>query len=308
MDSIKIKPFFCMIKVMLRENVTVNNVNFMKPVLLILMLWLTSQTVSAARFDHAIWDTLLRQHVYMVNQGRASVVDYYDFAVNRGHLSKYLSQLSRVKESDFSNWDKSEQLAFLINAYNAFTVDMMLRTQSTIPSVRYYKPRNLHKKLQLIARIKNQREINSIPLFGEFLSLNKLEDDFIRRPGNFDEPRIHFALNRASIDCPALLNRAYNGIELEQQLESATRAFLSDRSRNRFDEQTGKLEVSELFDWYAKDFEHNWQGWSSLSQFFIQYRDSLADTVNAQELLATDSFYIQFLEFNWIQNEKLRTP
>lgn len=276
--------------------------------LLILLLWLISHTVSAAWFDHAILDDLLRQHVYVINQGKASVVDYYEFVAYRGQLSKYLSQLSQVKKSDFSNWDKSEQLAFLINAYNAFTLDMILRTQSTIPSVRYYKPRNLHKKLQLIAMIKNQQKINFIPLFGEILSLSELEDDFIRKPGNFDEPRIHFALNRASIDYPALRNRAYSGIDLEQQLESATRAFLSDRSRNRFDEVTGKLEVSELFNWYERDFERGWQGWSSLSQFFIQYSDSLADTGHAKELLATGSFYIRFLEFNWILNEKLRTP
>ncbi len=276
--------------------------------MLILLLWLISHTVSAARFDHAILDDLLRQHVYMINQGKASVVDYYDFVAYRGQLSKYLSQLSQVKKSDFSSWDKSEQLAFLINAYNAFTLDMILRTQSTIPPVRYYKPRNLHKKLQLIAMIKNQQKINFIPLFGKILSLRELEDDFIRKPGNYDEPRIHFALNRASIDYPALRNRAYSGIKLEHQLESATRAFLSDRSRNRFDEVTGKLEVSELFNWYERDFERGWQGWSSLSQFFIQYRDSLADTLQANELLATDSFYIQFLEFNWILNEKLRTP
>lgn len=281
--------------------------NSFKHSLLIVLLWLTSQAVSAARFDHAIWDDLLRQHVYMVNQGQASVVDYFNFSAHRGQLSRYLSQLSQIKKSDFSNWDKSEQLAFLINAYNAFTIDMILRTQSTFPQDRYYKPRNLRDKLQLISRIKNQQKINFIPLLGEILSLSELEDDFIRRPGNYDEPRIHFALNRASIDYPALRNRAYSGIDLEQQLESATRAFLSDRSRNRLDEVTGKLEVSEIFNWYKRDFERGWQGWSNLSQFFTQYRDSLADTAHTKELLATDNFYIRFLEFNWILNKKLRT-
>ena len=281
--------------------------NSFKHLLLIVLLWLASSTVSAARFDHTIWDNLLRQHVYMVNQGKASVVDYLNFLAHRGQLNRYLSQLSRVKNSEFSNWNKSEQLAFLINAYNAFTVEMVMTTQSTLPRTQYYKPRNIRDKLQLISRIKNQQKIDFIPLLGEILSLNELENDFIRRPGNYDEPRIHFALNRASIDCPALRNRAYSGIGLEQQLESATRAFLSDRSRNRFDEVTGKLEVSELFDWYEKDFERSWQGWPNLSQFFTQYRDSLAATAHAKELLATDNFYIRFLEFNWILNEKLRT-
>jgi len=279
-----------------------------KRLVLILLLWFVSQPALAARFDHAIWDDLLRQHVYVENQGKSSVVDYLNFSAYRGQLNAYLSQLSQVKKSDFSDWDKSEQLAFLINAYNAFTVDMVLKIHSILPRIRYYKPLNLNQKSRLIARIKDQQKVIFIPLLGEILSLEQLENDLIRRPGNYDEPRIHFALNRASIDCPALQDRAYSGMNLEQQLESATRAFLSDRSRNRFDEVTGKLEVSELFNWYAADFEHSRQGWPGLSQFFIQYRDSLADTEYASELLAADNFYIRFLEFNWILNEKLMKP
>ncbi len=274
---------------------------------LILLLWLGSHAVSAQRFDHAIWDDLLRQHVYMTHQGQASLVNYPDFSAHRGQLSKYLSQLSHVKKSIFSNWDKSEQLAFLINAYNAFTVEMILRTNTPIPPIRHYMPRNLHLKSQLISSIKNQQKIIFFPLLGRFLSLSELEEE-IRKPGNYDEPRIHFALNRASVDCPALLNRAYSGIELERQLESATRAFLSDRSRNRYNVETGILEVSEIFDWYARDFERGWQGWLGLSQFFIYYRDSLADTAHARELIAADHFEIRFTEFNWALNQKLRVP
>lgn len=285
-----------------------DSLTIVKHSLLVLLLWVTSNTVSAARFDHAILDELLRQHVYRVNEGKASVVDYLNFSGHRGQLNTYLSQLSQVKKSDFSDWDKSEQLAFLINAYNAFTIDIILKTHSIVPRARYYKPANLYQKSKLIAKIENQQKIIFIPLLGEILSLEQLENDFIRKPGSYNEPRVHFALNRASIDYPALQNRAYSGINLEQQLESATRAFLSDRSRNRFDEETGKLEVSELFNWYAADFKHSWQGWSGLSQFFMHYRDSLADTEYANELLAADNFYIRFLEFNWILNEKLMKP
>ena len=134
--------------------------------------------------------------------------------------------------------------------------------------------------------------------------LNAIENEMIRKPGNFNEPRIHFALNRASIGCPALRNRAYSGMELEQQLEAATRAFLSDRSRNRVNEEAEKLEVSKIFDWYREDFERGWRGWSGLVQFFAHYRDSLADTLRAKELLASENSHIQFLEFNWMLNEK----
>ncbi|MBP6057063.1 MAG: hypothetical protein KA524_01315 [Nitrosomonas sp.] len=108
MDITKTKIFFYVNKDYVAETLII-----FKHSLLILLLWLISHTVSAARFDHAILDGLLRQHVYMINQGKASVVDYYEFVAYRSQLSKYLSQLSQVKKSDFSNWDKSEQLAFL---------------------------------------------------------------------------------------------------------------------------------------------------------------------------------------------------
>ncbi|MBA3756031.1 MAG: DUF547 domain-containing protein, partial [Nitrosomonas sp.] len=263
-----------------------------------------SYTASAARFDHVIWDGLLREHVFMTHQGQTSRVNYAGFAMNHGLLQKYLSQLSQVRKRDFSDWDKSEQLAFLINAYNASTIEMILRIYASIANLRAFAPVNFQWKTRLISMLKNQRELNFISLFGEFLSLNDIEDDMIRRRGNYDEPRIHFALNRASIGCPALRNRAYTGIELEQQLETATRAFLSDRSRNRYNEAAERLEVSEIFDWYAKDFERGWQGWLNLAQFFTHYRDSLADTSRARELLTVENIEIQFLEFNWMLNEK----
>lgn len=270
------------------------------------LLCISASTVLANRFDHAIWDNLLREHVHMTQQEHTSRVNYSGFALYHGLLSKYLSQLSQVKKSDFSNWNKAEQLAFLINAYNAFTIEMMLRSYSSIATVRAYAPVNIHWKSRLVSMIKNQQKINFIPLFGEFLSLKELEEQFIRKPGKYDEPRIHFALNRASIDCPALLDRAYTGIELDQQLESATRAFLSDRSRNRYNEEAGRLEVSEIFDWYEDDFERGWQGWLSLSHFFSYYRNYIADTAHAQEILTTSNFEIHFLEFNWMLNEKLQ--
>lgn len=276
----------------------------LKRLLLILLLCFAPQIASAARFDHAIWDELLREHVYMTHQGQASLVHYIGFASYHGQLKKYLEQLSKVRKSDFSDWDKSEQLAFLINAYNASTIEMMLRSYSSIFTLRAYAPITFSWKYRLISMLKNQRKLNFISLFGEFLSLDDLEEDIIRRPGNYDEPRIHFALNRASIDCPALRNRAYTGIELEEQLEMATRTFLADRSRNRYNEEAGKLEVSEIFDWYAEDFERGWRGWSSLAQFFAHYRDSLTNSPTTQELLTSENLEIQFLEFNWMLNEK----
>ena len=276
----------------------------LKRLLLALLLFSITHAASATRFDHAIWDELLREHVYMINQGQASQVNYFGFAQNHGLLQKYLSQISAVRESDFSGWDKSEQLAFLINAYNAFTVEMMLRSYASFATLRIYAPVTIDWQLRLMSMMKNQRDIKFIFLFGKTLSLNDIEQGMIRKRGNFNDPRIHFAINHASIGSPALLNRAFNGMELEEQLEAAAGAFLSDQSRNRYNEETGKLEVSEIFDWYREDFERGWREWHSLAQFFAHYRDHLTDNPVARELLTTGNVDIQFLDFDWLLNEK----
>ncbi|WP_244071968.1 DUF547 domain-containing protein [Nitrosomonas sp. PY1] len=269
--------------------------------ILALLLCFASHNVLANRFDHLVWDELLRAHVVTKNQGQTSQVNYLGIAQYHSQLQQYLSQLAKVKKSNFFNWNQSEQLAFLINAYNAATIEMILRSYSSLFVLRAYAPVTLSWKSRLISMLKNQRELGFISLFGTVLSLNDVED-MIRQPGNFDEPRIHFALHQGSIGSPALLNRAYTGIELENQLEKATRNFLSDRSRNRYNEETKRLEVSEIFDWYSEDFERGWHGWSSLRQFFTHYRDSLADTPQARESVE-EYADIQFLEFNWLLNE-----
>ncbi|MXS78434.1 DUF547 domain-containing protein [Nitrosomonas sp. JL21] len=274
-----------------------------KQLILALLLCLTSHNVLANRFDHSVWDGLLRAHVVTKNSEQTSQVNYLGFAQYHGQLRQYLSQLEQVKKSNFFSWDRSEQLAFLINTYNAATIEMILRSYSSLFNLRAYAPVTLSWKTRLRSILKNQRELAFIALFGEFLSLNDIED-MIRKPEYFDEPRIHFVLHQGSIGSPALLNRAYTGIELENQLEKATRNFLSDRSHNRYNEEMERLEVSEIFDWYSKDFERGWQGWSSLGQFFTHYRDSLADTPRARELLKDEYIDIQFLEFNWLLNEK----
>ena len=258
-------------------------------------------SASVARFDHSIWDGLLRDHVLMTQQGQVSRIDFPALTVKFGYLNSYLAEVSRVKRSDFLEWDKAEQLAFLINAYNALTVHRRLSVSSSPARLKAYPHRNIREKMVLMSWIKNQWNIQLISILGEMMTVKEFEEDWIRKPGLYDERRVHFALYRGFHEGPALLNRAYDGLQLEQQLEMATCAFLSNRSRNRLDTVTHTLEVSELFDWYQNDFERGWQAWSSLSQFFVQYRSALADNPEAEQMLADDNFQIRFQEFNWSQ-------
>ncbi len=266
-----------------------------KRLLLVLFLFLTVKVtaVSASEFDHGVWDGLLQNHVQMINQGQASQVDYGAFLQKRTELRTYLSQLSAVSSNEFSTWSKPERLAFLINAYNAFTVELILTRYPRLDSI---------KDLGSLFRSPWKNEF--IPLLGKMRSLDDVEHGMIRNPGDYDESRIHFAVNCASIGCPALLNEAFTSAKLEAQLEIVTHAFLADRSRNRFNASTGRLEVSRIFDWYGDDFERGWGGWHSLDQFFAQYADSLADTPQTKNKLIAGGNGIRFLKYDWALNGK----
>lgn len=260
-----------------------------------LFFWIVANTAVAQQFDHThrLWDALLHEHVVMIHQGRASQVDYAAFLRDRAVLQRYLAQLSAVNEAVFAGWDKPEQLAFLINAYNAFTVELILTRYPKLDSI---------KDLGSFLRSPWKREF--VPLLGQTRSLDDIEHGMIRNPGDYNEPRIHFAVNCASIGCPGLLNEAFVGEKLEQQLEAVTRAFLEDRTRNRFNASTGYLEISEIFDRYTEDFERGWGGWHSLNHFLVHYADSLADNAQEKMAIVTGNFRVRYLDYDWKLNDR----
>lgn len=259
--------------------------------LIFLSMAANATTVSASEFDHSIWDGLLQKHVHMVRDGRASEVDYHAFLQKHQELRSYLSQLSVVKSSEFATWAKPAQLAFLINAYNAYTVELILTRYPKLDSIK-----------DLGSFLRSPWKKKFVPLLGKTRSLDDIEHGLIREKGVYNEPRIHFAVNCASIGCPALLDAAFTGVRLEQQLEAVTRAFLADRSRNRYNAKTGTIEISKIFDWYREDFESGWHDWHSLNEFLAHYADSLADTSDAKEKLVTGDAKVKFLDYDWKLN------
>ena len=225
----------------------------------------------ALAFDHSAWDRLLRRNVVVLEEGRASRVVYG--SVDRAALQAYLKTLSAVSEAEFRSWPRAEQMAFLINAYNAFTVEKVLTRYPDLASIRDFG-----------RFFGNPFKDEFFTLLGRRSSLDAIEHGMLRK--DYRESRVHFALNCASVGCPMLREEAYVAARLEAQLEDQAVRFLSDRSRNRF--RDGRLEVSKIFDWFSEDFEPR-------PAYFRRYAAHLG--------YSGGDVPITFLDYDWSLND-----
>jgi hypothetical protein len=214
----------------------------------------------AAKIDHLAWDALVRKNVY--SNGK---VNYKGFKTSAIELNNYLAELS--KEHPGSDWSKNEKLAFWINAYNAFTVKLIVDNYP----------------LKSITDLSKPWDTKNINIAGKMYSLGGIENDILRK---MNEPRIHFAINCASVSCPNLLNKAFLADKMSSQLALVTNSFFADGTKNDFSSKTIKL--SKLFDWYSVDFAKG---------DVIKYINS-----NRTEQLS-DKTKISYLEYDWSLNE-----
>lgn len=260
---------------------------FRKYLLLICLMFVGISTANA--FDHQQWNSLLKRHVVEIDGGQSTKADYAGFATERQDLKRYLASLSAISQAEFDNWSTELQLAFLINAYNAWTVELILTKYPDLTSIR-----------DLGGLFSSPWEKEFIPLLGHTVSLDYIEHELIRGSGRYNDPRIHFAVNCASIGCPALRNEAYSAESLDQQLEKQTQLFLKDKSRNHIVKNS--LQVSKIFKWYREDFEKGWRNAESLQAFLLLYADALALDSEQQKKLAQGQLSVQFMDYDWHLN------
>jgi hypothetical protein len=257
-----------------------------------------------AQFDHSHgpWTELLKKNVVVVDGGKASQVRYAEFVKERAQLKSYLDGLSQVSEAEFASWSKPQQVAFLINAYNAFTVEKILTRYPNINSIWDFG-----------WVFGNPFKDRFFTLLGREFSLDQIEHETLRKKGVYNEPRVHFAVNCASIGCPMLREEAYVADRLDAQLEEQARRFLSDSSRNRFSTQKGTLEVSKIFDWFKEDWASGYRGLAgngepiqSREQYFARYDQLLAAEPANQKLIQEQKAPITHLDYDWSLNDAKR--
>ncbi len=260
-------------------------------------LLLTGLSVLAApamAFDHQQWDRLLQAHVSWQRDGVASAVDYHGMARDEAVLDRYLDRLSELDKDTFDGFSDDRKLAFLINAYNAFTVKLILKQDT--------RPESIRDIGSIFSGPWSQRFFT---LLGEERTLDEVEHRMIRGNPALMDPRIHFAVNCASVGCPALRPEAYTGDRLEAQLADSTRRFLADRRRNRYDADARVLRVSSIFDWYEEDFE---QAAGSLGGYLLRHADTLALPAPARRDLENGDLPIRFLDYDWALNVESNNP
>lgn len=235
------------------------------------LLFLIYSTAFAFDQTHKTFHDLLQGHTKLKNG--ATVVDYKTIKANPTLLNNYLKELEGTTKDEFSQFTKDQQLAFWINVYNAYTIKLI---------VDHYPVKSI-KDIGSFWSKPWSKEI--IPLFGKKMTLDEVEHKTIRV--QFKEPRIHFAVNCASIGCPSLYREAFTGKKLNDQLEAATKFFLANRSKNKIKKKT--VYVSKIFDWYGEDFE---KSHGSVRKFLESYWPEVKETK-----------YLDHLDYDWGLNE-----
>lgn len=237
---------------------------------------------------YTAWDALLKKHVRWLPDGVQSRVDYRGFAADRAALQQVLAQWSAVTPTQFQALAKPDQMAFLINAYNGFTVELILTRYPDLKSIK-----------DVGSFIQSAWEKRFFKLLGEERHLDWIEHEQLRP--TYAEPRIHAAVNCASIGCPALRDEAFTAPKLEVQLEDGMKRFMADRTRNRV--ANGQLEVSSIFKWFKEDFEKGHQGLNKLEDVFARYAAQLSSHSTEQAKLKDRSLRVTHLDYDWALND-----
>lgn len=202
---------------------------------------LTSTTSnSEVNVDHSQWTTLLQKHV-----NKKGLVDYKGIQKDEKMLDAYLEMLAAKDPNN--HWSVQELLAYYINLYNAQTVKLILNEYP----------------LESIKNIKGAWTKGRAKVDGRELSLGGIENGILRK---MNEPRIHFAINCASISCPKLLDEAYTAAKINEQLDLVTKGFING---DKNDIKENEAQISSIFKFYPNDWKVN--GKVNITGYINQY-------------------------------------
>jgi hypothetical protein len=250
-------------------------------IFLIALVSLTTSSAYAQPFDHSLFDNVLRAHV------KPGGVHYAGLKADRAGLDAYVAKLGAVSKQTFNAWSRSEQIAYLINAYNAIVLQQVI---DDYPIERSKKPAALVRPANSVWQIDGFFSDLKHRLLSRDLTLDQIEHEWLR--AKLKEPRIHFALVCAARSCPPLRDEAYRAEHLDAQLDDQARQFLNDRERNRFGAEHAQL--SEIFKWFGEDFG----GEQGLRSYLGKYLNA-----ELKARIQTSSYAISYIDYDWTLND-----
>ncbi len=236
-----------------------------------------SQAVYAAEFDHshALFNKVLKRFV------KDGLVDYTGLKDDHANLDQYLAGLETVTETDFNQWTKPQQIAYLMNHYNARTLHLIIDN---------YPVRSI-KNIGNV--LKGPWDQPVVRLFGQPSTLNTIEHKILRK--NYSEPRVHFALVCAARGCPPLRSEAYTADRLDAQLEDQGKIFLATPHKNSLNVKDHILNLSPIFKWFQEDFVKKSGSVLSFVQPYLP--------AEASSELAKGNYKIQYTFYDWSLND-----
>lgn len=239
---------------------------------LFLAIILSVSTVNAAeqiKDYKKSYNSVLNQ--YVADNG---LVDYKGLKKDRQGLDKYLEAIEKIERQKYESWSEKEKIAFWINNYNALTLQLMLDKYPQKSIRNLFMPWDFYK----------------FEVMGKKYSLNDIEHKILRK--EFNEPRIHFAVNCASIGCPNLRQEVYTGNKLDLQLEEQAKIFLNSPKGLIVDKNNKVVRISSIFKWFGEDFTKNNQ---SVVGFIQKY---VSENIKG--------YKVEYLEYDWSLNEQKR--
>lgn len=241
----------------------------LKSIVATILLFTFTSFLWSQNVTHGQWTDLLQKYVDPYGN-----VNYQGFKSDEEVLNQYLEFLE--KNPPQPNWKVEQQEAFWINAYNAFTIKLILK---------YYPLKTI---MDIKEDGKDAWNIPFIDIGGKLYTLNYIEKTMLL--GQFNDSRIHFAINCSAKSCPPLRNKAYTAENLNIELRLAARGFINDDRYNILSKN--HLQVSKIFEWYASDF--------------LKEESSIPVYINKQtpHLEIAKNASLNFLKYNWDLNGK----
>jgi hypothetical protein len=223
----------------------------------------------SSEVDNSMYKNLLKKYV------SNGVVDYQRLKNDEDSLDAYLDVLAQI---DTNSLTRNGQFAYYINAYNAWTIKLILSGYPGIKSIK-----------DLGSLLKSPWKKTICRIDGKIISLDDIEHNILRP--KFKDPRVHFAINCASKGCPPLRAEPYDEKTLDSQLDDAAGSFINDPDRTYFKESI--LYVSSIFKWFSNDF-------SDVSNFISKY----ATGKLKKGFESNPVIRIKYLDYDWSLNGK----